>query len=339
MIIAPCVPRRRMSVVVAAIGATIVLEADPFTPTVRMHVARSGHQATLLADGRVLVSGGSDDAGAAIGRAEIFNPVTRTWADTGPNLFARLEHVATLLQDGRVLVVGGAASSSSCESLPAAEIYDPETGTWSLTKNLPLAFAHGAVSARLADHHVLVSGGGSPCGSVSRSAALFDPATNTWSPTSPMIVPRQFHTAVLLADRRVLVTGGASTEDGGVVDAEVYDPATAGWTIVPRASIAYGTACDGYLQSFAALLDRGPSITAHATAAGCSSTTILPDMRFLVAGGVSASGRRLESAEVFDPIAESRTLTGPLVTARSGHTATRLVNGSVLLAGGDDGGS
>jgi hypothetical protein len=123
-----------------------------------MAVARSGHQATLLADGRVLVSGGADDAGAAIGRAEIFNPVTRTWTETGLSVHPRLEHVATLLEGGRVLIVGGAATSSSCESVAAAETYDPATGTWSLTRRLPLAFPHGPVAARLADHRVLVSG-------------------------------------------------------------------------------------------------------------------------------------------------------------------------------------
>ena len=106
---------------------------------------------------------------------------------------------------------------------------------------------------------------------------------------------------------------------------------------MPRPQIAQGTTCDGYLRSFAALFALGPSIEAHATAAGCSSTTILSGPRFLVSGGALPSGKRLESVEVFDPIHEGRTLTGPLVTARASHTATRLVNGSVLIAGGDDG--
>jgi hypothetical protein len=60
-------------------------------------------------------------------------------------------------------------------------------------------------------------------------------------------------------------------------------------------------------------------------------------MRFLVAGGGLTSGKRLESAEVLEPLTARRTLTGPLLTARAGHTATRLINGSVLIAGGNDG--
>jgi NHL repeat/Galactose oxidase, central domain len=321
---------------VSAITSTTVLRADSFTPIARMHVARSGHQATLLDDGRVLVTGGSDDSGAAISRAEVFNPVTRSWTDAEPNAYARVEHAATLLQDGRVVVVGGASTTSSCEPIAAFEIYESRTGTWSLTRDVPIAFAHGPAAVRLADHRVLVSGGGTPCGSISRSAAIFDPTSNTWLPTSSMNVARQFHTAVLMRDGRVLVTGGALTRDGELADAEAYDPATGDWTIVPRRPILLGTTCDGYVQSFAALLDPVRSIVSRATDSFCSSTTVLPRTRFLVAGGTLASGRRLESAEVFEPLTEGRTLTGPLLSARAGHTATRLVNGSVLVAGGND---
>ena len=62
-----------------------------------------------------LVTGSSDDSGAAVSRAEVFNPVTRTWADAEPTVYARVEHAATLLQDGRVVVVGGASTTASCE--------------------------------------------------------------------------------------------------------------------------------------------------------------------------------------------------------------------------------
>ncbi len=302
---------------VSAITATTVLRADSFTPIAKMQVARSGHQATLLDDGRVLVTGGSDDGGAAINRAEVFNPVTRSWADVEPNIFARVEHAATLLQDGRVVVVGGASTTSSCEPISAAEIYESRTGTWSLTRDIPIAFVHGPAAVRLADGRVLVSGGGTPCGSISRSTAIFDPASNAWLPTSSMNVARQFHTAVLMGDGRVLATGGASTQDGEPVDAEAYDPATGEWTIVTRRPVLIGTACDGYVQSFAALLDPVRSVVSRATDRSCSSTTVLPRTRFLVAGGTLASGRRLDSAEVFEPLTEGRDADGS-ITVRTG---------------------
>ena len=71
---------------VSAITVTTVLRADSFTPIATMHEARSGHQATLLDDGRVLVTGGSDDSGAAVGRAEIeSNHSAASLPNSGPS--------------------------------------------------------------------------------------------------------------------------------------------------------------------------------------------------------------------------------------------------------------
>jgi len=164
---------------------------------------------------------------------------------------------------------------ASCDAVPAAENLRANDGAWSVTGGLPVAFAHGAVAVRLADGRVVVSGGGTPCAQVSKAAALFDPASNTWSSISSMNVARQFHTAILMQDGRVLVTGGALTQDGSVAEAEAYDAATGEWTIVARRPMVQGTACDGYVQSFAALLDPARSIASRATDSTCSSTTML----------------------------------------------------------------
>jgi Galactose oxidase, central domain/Kelch motif len=93
-----------------------------------MHVARAGHQATLLLDGRVFVTGGYDNAGRAVAQAEMFSAVTGTWSLVANNIVARMDHAAARLCDGRVLVVGGASSLSSCSPISTAEIYDPTTG-------------------------------------------------------------------------------------------------------------------------------------------------------------------------------------------------------------------
>src|SRR5262245_13179461 len=92
-----------------------------FTTTGSMNFARSSHQATLLSDGRVLVSGGANASANAIPEAEVFSPGTGTWAVTGSNVTSRFEHTATLLQDGRVLVVGGVSANTSCSSNATAE--------------------------------------------------------------------------------------------------------------------------------------------------------------------------------------------------------------------------
>src|SRR5947209_7258965 len=76
----------------AAIG---VLRVETSSLTGRMHVARSGHQATLLLDGRVLVTGGSNERDKVVGAAEMFNPLTGTWSAVAPNLTPRLGHAAS----------------------------------------------------------------------------------------------------------------------------------------------------------------------------------------------------------------------------------------------------
>ncbi len=163
--------------------------AQTFTPTGSMSFARAAHQATLLVDGRVLVTGGYDTAGNAVARAELFDPVSGSWSLTAANIVARFAHTATPLQDGRVLVVGGARSLSDCTSTSTAEIYDPLTASWSATASPLLSVGAGAAAARLLDGRVLVSGGGDRCGSVFSTAAIFDPVTGTWSPALPMTRP------------------------------------------------------------------------------------------------------------------------------------------------------
>jgi hypothetical protein len=121
-----------------------------------MEFARSGHQATLLLDGRVLVTGGAGKSGEAMAHAEVFVPATETWVLTGSALTPRLGHVAALLSDGRVLIVGGASSSSSCTSDGTAEAYDPTIGEWSPVASPPMAVGTGAIAVRLLDGRVVI---------------------------------------------------------------------------------------------------------------------------------------------------------------------------------------
>src|SRR5438067_7558364 len=70
--------------------------AQQSVATGSLNVARRGHQATLLPDGRVLVSGGYDASNAGIAAAEIYSPATGVWSVAGSNIIARLEHTASL---------------------------------------------------------------------------------------------------------------------------------------------------------------------------------------------------------------------------------------------------
>jgi len=113
-----------------AIGWPHAAIYDPTTETWTamgdMIAAPLGHAATLLPDGRVLVSGGRVHGGpesAKFNDAEVYDPVTGRWTVTASMAEAREGHTATLLPDGSVLVSGGT------DQLSAAELFDPVGGT------------------------------------------------------------------------------------------------------------------------------------------------------------------------------------------------------------------
>jgi len=117
--------------------------------------------ASLLVDGKVLVTGGNTDGGN-VNWADLFDAADGTFAGTGNMSFVRDAHTSTLLPAGEVLVAGGATSynpmARADNVTDSAEIYDPATGTFSLTGSMatPRLF-HSAVVLR--NGQVLVTGG------------------------------------------------------------------------------------------------------------------------------------------------------------------------------------
>ena len=88
-----------------------------FTPGPNRTVGRSGHAATLLPDGRVLIAGGdwSETSAMRIAArtAEIYDPSAGAFTATGSLLMARNGPNMTLLANGKVLITGGVTGENS----------------------------------------------------------------------------------------------------------------------------------------------------------------------------------------------------------------------------------
>ena len=205
-----------------------------WTPTGSMTTARTGHTATLLQNGQVLVAGGEGTcvnvSCPVLSSAELYNPATGTWTPTGSMNVTRYVSTATLLPNGQVLVAGG-ASGSTADAGSTAELYNPATGTWTPTGSMSEPHSSGALAGLLPNGQVLVVCGVNDPGFAPCGADLYNPATGTWADDGVAFASStRDYSAVLLHNGQVLISGG---ENGGYPAkttiseaATLFDPAT-----------------------------------------------------------------------------------------------------------------
>jgi hypothetical protein len=273
-----------------------------FKGTGNMVAPRTLHAATLLGDGKVLVTGGDsgNDSSTPLATAEIFDISTGMFTPTGNMVNARAGHTATLLANGKVLVAGGSSGD-------AAELFDPATGEFTATGSMETSRTNGTATL-LKNGDVLVTGGDDASGNPVATAELFDPTTGMFTPTGSMSVARAAHTATLLTSGEVLVTGGRSSGVANttvIASAELFDPATGAFVLT------------GSMESPREL----------------HTATKRTDGKVLVTGGLSGTGD-LSTAELFDPANGIFTPAGNMEIERFLHTATLLTNGAILVTGG-----
>jgi len=282
-----------------------------FLPGPEMTMARSGHAAVTLGDGRILLVGGWSGSSGVTNTAEIYNPATRQFSRGGSMAAARGECTASLLQDGKVLVTGGVDHSE--QALASAEIFDPRSNSFSSVASMSVPRSQHTATV-LRDGSVLIIGGGScdcPSRTVWRTAEVYDPSAGKFLPVASLSEARYKHTAVPLAEGKVLVAGGSDTRDwrGLLSSAELYDPTSRSFDGLPsmkasRFKFPHAAVClqsgDVFIAGGAAFpeLFRSKERTfvkaaeRFDAARYFASATLLGDGRVLVVGGYSqgASG-------------------------------------------------
>ena len=226
-----------------------------------------------------------------------------TFTATGSMATARWGHTATLLLDGRVLIAGGAPSDGSASG-------------------------------------IIISTG---------SAELYDPSTGTFAATGSMVTNRYGHTATLLPDGTFLIAGGYEAY-GPLISAELYDPSTGTFTTAATGRMAAGHFCATLLNNGKVLMGL-PAIGDNAELYDPSSGT------FSLAGGYAGGAPPFNGEDTVTSLPDGRALmvsvdspialynpasgTFSLTTTTWSYvdfSATLLMNGKVMFAGGENDG-
>jgi N-acetylneuraminic acid mutarotase len=277
-------------------------------PGVLLRTPRMWHTTTRLADGRILLVGGSQAVDDFVAGVDILDPATGQTKPAAPLHRPRHAHSATLLQDGRVLVVGGYALP--WQWLDDAEVYDPIQDTWTET---PPLYAHGVTHTAtvMQDGRVLVVGGNIGSGLFTARAEIFDPQTLSWVEAPSLPAERADHSAQLLNDGRVLVAGG-QTDASGLVggDALLYDPKADTWSAT------------------------GPMVKPRIW----GQSTLLGDGRVLVTGGMTLEDMPQNAftahSETYDPATNTWSAATAMAQPRYSHFLFSLPSGEAVVLGG-----
>lgn len=315
------------------------------------------HTATLLADGRVILTGGIESFGHGGSQASALlydASANQPWSRPADMSKPRHGQIATLLPSGQVLV---AAGNGNGYYLSSSELFDPLAATWVSASDVPSYAGENSGVSVLPSGTVVMTGGKSYTGSLA-TTYLYDPVLAGWSLAGALGTARYGHSSNILGDGRVLVAGGSNfqTFEGGVLGStEVFEPITGQWSsgaslATPREWHTATSLRDGSV--LVAGGDTGGAVLASTErydplqgiwsaapnmleARTYHSATLLPDGTILVVGGMGGSGTVLGSAERYDPATRTWTRAGVLMAPRDSQTATLLPNGKVLIAGGD----
>ncbi len=263
----------------------------------------------VLQDNRVLIAGGTttpDSTADALASGEMFDRATNTVGAAKGAMSMPRWHVATIpLMTGKVLVAGGAcgADDTGCNAASdatKAEIFDPQTNTFTPTSN-PLSVARNYPRAvMLADGRVIIAS------ATQATVDLYDPVADSFTQV-PTLAIHTFGFMVRLRDGRAMLGGG----DGGQTAVELFDPQSNTFTATGALNVGRSM------------------LTAHT----------LPDGRVIAIGGASTSAGAVtvpeDSVELYDPAAKAWSIAPyKLSTPRCWHASALVRDGTVVVMGG-----
>ncbi|MBM3925243.1 MAG: hypothetical protein FJ320_04540 [SAR202 cluster bacterium] len=202
----------------------------------------AGHTATLMKDGRVLITGGVickpgvSLCSSTSSSAELFDPSTNRWIPVNSMMRPREGHAAIVLNDGRILIVGGRTGDVYNPFNTDSEIYDSVANDWSLTSLM----RYPRVLPRLrdiGDGRILVIGGVPNVPAVEGNYAeseIYDLQNGHWQST----VDKKFNGSVygvFSAQSGTTLAVGFNKFCGGwiMTSVEVFDPQSDRWTDLP----------------------------------------------------------------------------------------------------------
>jgi hypothetical protein len=280
----------------------------------KMVVARSQHTATELPNGQVLLAGGIGSNGVPLASAELYDPTTGKFTATkNPMNFKRAEHTAVLLDSGpnsgQVLIAGGFSNATQTEVQNTAELYDPNTQTFTQTSTLMRSarYFHQAqlfAGGNLAGQVLLT--GGNDGSVVNGTGELYDPSADSFNAAGVMTITRmQFASAPVTSSGigMILLCGGLTNNGTVTATAELYNPSS---------------------STFGSTIGNMTDSRRFHTAISFTSGPLAGEV--LIAGGQSSTGiaSTINTAELFDPTLGTFAATGPMASARYGHTAVIL---------------
>lgn len=322
-----------------------------FRPGASLNVARGGHSAVTLDDGRVLVVGGiaagGGKASTYVGDAELFDPLTNMWtkiSDLSGNAGKMMNGsvpvkaaltTATKLNDGTVLICGGVGVEKKgffglfgekVDTLESAFVFDPATNSFSEVGNLNYS-RHSHTATLMNDGRVLIAGGYNDSfwrsDKTQAPFEIYDPAKKAFEKSGSLfsrfksVEARQSHTATAIeGGSGILLAGGNHWEGGGLFG-----------LIKPKLKMNKGSEVVRGVKT-----ERAGDLNAQRLNHGAA---LVSPTNVLIAGGHDTAGA-VGALELYNSATAAWTQAGSLTRPRSNCEVA--VNGtSALVIGGYDG--